>query len=73
MVEMDLVAVIINVRTDIVATLALAGLRRNAPDVPVRLVNCKPSPASRTYFAKLADNLGFRSRRGCHSPAWASF
>jgi hypothetical protein len=56
---MDLVAVIINVRTDLVATLALASLRRNAPELPVRLINCEPSAASRTYFAKLADNLGF--------------
>lgn len=57
--HIDLVAVVINVRTDLVATLALASLRRNAPDVAVRLINCEPSPASRGYFASLANDLGF--------------
>ena len=50
---------VINVRTDLVATLALASLRRNAPDLPVRLINCEPSEASRAYFARLAGHLGF--------------
>jgi hypothetical protein len=38
--------------------LALASLRRNAPEPPVLLINCEPSAASCTYFAKLADNWG---------------
>jgi hypothetical protein len=51
--------VVINVHTDLVATLALVSLRRNAPDVPLRLVNCEPSPTSRDYFADLAIKFDF--------------
>lgn len=56
---MQVEAIVINVRTDIVATLALASLRRNAPGAPLVLVNCEPSEKSRAHFARLAGQWGF--------------
>ena len=53
------VGVVINVGTDLVATLALASLRRHGASVPVRLMNCEPSAASRSYFDDLAIKWGF--------------
>ena len=59
MADIDQVAVVINVRTDLVATLAVASLRRNVPGIRVRLINCEPSEESRSYFDALAGDLGF--------------
>ncbi|MBV9951610.1 MAG: hypothetical protein JO291_06645 [Acidimicrobiia bacterium] len=52
-------AVVVNVRTDLVATLALASAA--TLDTPVLLVNCEPTEASRSHFAHLQARLGFRS------------
>lgn len=46
-------------RTDLVTTLALSSLRRHAPAVPLRLVNCDPTEDSRAYFATLATDMDF--------------
>lgn len=54
------VAVVINVGTDLVATLALASLRRHAPDIPVRLINCDASTESREHFDGLRRGWGFQ-------------
>ena len=56
---MELVAIVINVHTDLLATLALVSVRRNAPDARVVLVNCEPPAASRAYFARLANEWDF--------------
>ena len=55
----DIVAVVINVGTDLVATLALASLHQNAPGVPVRLINCDPSSTSHRHFEDLARKWDF--------------
>jgi hypothetical protein len=52
------VAVIINVHTDLVATLALASAVRHAP-MPVLFVNCDPTAASSAHFDQLASQWGF--------------
>ncbi|GMU78686.1 MAG: hypothetical protein AMXMBFR46_14810 [Acidimicrobiia bacterium] len=51
-------AVIINVHTELVSTLALASAITHA-GMPVALVNCEPSPASTAHFDRLARRWDF--------------
>lgn len=51
-------AVVINVRTDLVTTLALASIRAHA-DCPILVINCDAGKASETYFNYLSDAWGF--------------
>lgn len=51
-------AVIINVGTDLVATLALASARAHC-SMPILLINCDPTPESRSHFGKLMASFAF--------------
>ena len=50
--------VVINVGTDLLATVAVASAVRHA-DMPVLLVNCEPSSESRSWFESLQQQLSF--------------
>lgn len=51
-------AIVINVRTELVTTLALASIRKNA-DCPILLINCDPTESSNAYFDGLSEEWGF--------------
>ena len=50
---------VVNVHTDVAATLALASLRLHAPGISIRLVNCERGDVSRAWFSGLARRLEF--------------
>jgi hypothetical protein len=50
--------VIVNVHTELVSTLAIASAVARA-SIPVLLIDCDPSPASRAYFSRLMLDMEF--------------
>jgi hypothetical protein len=48
-------AVVINVRTDLAATVALLSLRASLPDVPVLLIDCDPPDSEDSILHRIAD------------------
>jgi len=57
---MSSLAIVINVGTDVAATLALASLHESVASTPVRLVNCDPTDESRRWFSALSRDLHFQ-------------
>jgi hypothetical protein len=51
-------AIVINVRTELVSTLALASVKKYS-DCPVLLINCEPTESSRAYMGELSNQFGF--------------
>src|SRR5438552_16785673 len=57
------IAVVINVHTELVTSVALASLDRHT-DLPVLLVNLDPTDQSRKWFTELSHHLPFRVLEG---------